>query len=424
MLLLLICLVFAGLRSVQFLRTYPTHTRLASGQRIFETRWVGTMANIAVPLKSDDQDHPDKSIDHENARQFGNTPVSCADCHGQRVLGTAGHAETNLIAYQVLPQQPMPPVNEGTVHYLASVSSFFAEFAEVKKSFQNRAARGAISHQRRLSFDNFCSIELFELNPPPLFGLGQIDQIADWAILSNGVKRTVPTILKNLRGKYQEQRIGRIRGAPGSRVGKFGCKGQSASLKDYLKTACAVEIGLFKILQLEDIPKMHRADTLPALHWQGNQLRDLDIFIRNLPRPRQRLPSNENARRTVTLGSQLFADIGCAACHTPNLGGVRGIYTDFRLYDFRPYEQRQNKAYKLMSPTEPRPYEWQTPPLWGVADSAPYMHDGRAQTLQEAIQFHLGDGEMSRTAYAQLPPEGQKAIIAFLKTLQAPLESG
>ena len=232
-LLLLLCLVFSGIKFVQLWRTYPTHARLAAGQRLFETRWVGTMANIAVPLKNDDQDHPDPSIDPTTPRHFGNTPVSCADCHADTLLGTGGHDETNLIAYQVLPQQLMPPVNEGTVHYLASVSSFFAEFAEVKKSFKNRAARGTTAHRRQLSFKDFCSIELFELNPPPLFGLGEIDQIADWAILSNGIKRTVPTILKNLRGNYQEQRIGRIRGAPGRRVGKFGCKGQSASLKDY-----------------------------------------------------------------------------------------------------------------------------------------------------------------------------------------------
>ena len=35
--------------------------------------------------------------------------------------------------------------------------------------------------------------------------------------------------------------------------------------------------------------------------------------------------------------------------------------------------------------------EWRTPPLWGVRDSAPYMHDGRAETLLEAISMHDGE---------------------------------
>ena len=38
----------------------------------------------------------------------------------------------------------------------------------------------------------------------------------------------------------------------------------------------------------------------------------------------------------------------------------------------------------------PQPGEWRTPPLWGVADSAPYMHDGRANTLSDAIELHGG----------------------------------
>jgi len=35
--------------------------------------------------------------------------------------------------------------------------------------------------------------------------------------------------------------------------------------------------------------------------------------------------------------------------------------------------------------------QWKTPALWGVADSAPYMHDGSAPTLRDAILKHGGD---------------------------------
>ena len=34
------------------------------------------------------------------------------------------------------------------------------------------------------------------------------------------------------------------------------------------------------------------------------------------------------------------------------------------------------------------------PPLWGVGSSAPYLHDGRAVTLTEAILWHRGEGEI------------------------------
>ena len=61
---------------------------------------------------------------------------------------------------------------------------------------------------------------------------------------------------------------------------------------------------------------------------------------------------------------------------------------------------------------EPKPSEWKTPPLWGVADSAPYLHDGRAATLEEAIRLHRGQGARSAERFAQLTPDEQAQLIA------------
>lgn len=71
---------------------------------------------------------------------------------------------------------------------------------------------------------------------------------------------------------------------------------------------------------------------------------------------------------------------------------------------------------------EPTNYnqEWRTPPLWGVADSAPYMHDGRAETLLEAIAVHEGEGAGTRDRFLQLPLVDRHAVVAFLETLVAP----
>lgn len=64
--------------------------------------------------------------------------------------------------------------------------------------------------------------------------------------------------------------------------------------------------------------------------------------------------------------------------------------------------------------------EWRTPPLWGVHDSAPYMHDGRAETLLEAITMHEGESEGTRDRFLALPLEDRQAVIEFLHTLVAP----
>ena len=66
------------------------------------------------------------------------------------------------------------------------------------------------------------------------------------------------------------------------------------------------------------------------------------------------------------------------------------------------------------------PSEWRTPPLWGVADSAPYLHDGRAATLAEAIKLHAGQAAPSANRFTGLSDVQQEELIAFLNTLQAP----
>src|SRR5262249_45831193 len=50
--------------------------------------------------------------------------------------------------------------------------------------------------------------------------------------------------------------------------------------------------------------------------------------------------------------------------------------------------------------------------------------DGRSPTLSDAILRHGGDGASVTRAYQGLSHEEQEAIIAFLKTLRAPRETG
>lgn len=67
--------------------------------------------------------------------------------------------------------------------------------------------------------------------------------------------------------------------------------------------------------------------------------------------------------------------------------------------------------------------EWRTPPLWsigltaGVSGGEAYLHDGRAQTLEEAILWHGGEGEQSKEAFRTMPAADRAALIKFLKSL-------
>ncbi|MDX1440551.1 MAG: di-heme oxidoredictase family protein, partial [Rubricoccaceae bacterium] len=68
--------------------------------------------------------------------------------------------------------------------------------------------------------------------------------------------------------------------------------------------------------------------------------------------------------------------------------------------------------------------EWRTPPLWGLGLAEPfqggrayYLHDGRATSLDEAIQFHGGEAAGTRAAFNALSEAEKAQIIAFLNSL-------
>jgi CxxC motif-containing protein (DUF1111 family) len=153
-----------------------------------------------------------------------------------------------------------------------------------------------------------------------------------------------------------------------------------------------------------------------------DQCNQITAFVASLPRPKE-VDDGQSAHD----GKKVFANIGCANCHTPDLGSVDGIYSDLLLHRMGQTLQGGG-SYGQPPPEDPnsKPHdgpladEWRTPPLWGVADSAPYMHDGRAKTLQEAIRFHGGQAASSAQRFAQLPVGEQVQLGAFLKSLRAP----
>jgi hypothetical protein len=76
------------------------------------------------------------------------------------------------------------------------------------------------------------------------------------------------------------------------------------------------------------------------------------------------------------------------------------------------------------------PDEFLTPELWGVGNTGPWLHDGRAGTLRAAILWHGEDdppaaggperseAQESRDAFAALPPDDQEALLTFLRSLR------
>ena len=149
------------------------------------------------------------------------------------------------------------------------------------------------------------------------------------------------------------------------------------------------------------------------------QLTAMVRFTASLPAPVEQT-TPKNAAQCAE-GKELFTTIGCAACHTPDLGNAKGIYSDLCLYTLEddPSTSYVDPIVPLPS-DEPLPSEWKTPPLWGVADSAPYMHDGSATTLRDAILAHGGSAKKVRQRFDALSEPGKKSVLAFLGSLKAP----
>jgi CxxC motif-containing protein (DUF1111 family) len=157
------------------------------------------------------------------------------------------------------------------------------------------------------------------------------------------------------------------------------------------------------------------------------QCDQITAFVASLDHPSERVPDDIKGQTDAAAGKKLFSTIGCADCHTPNLGSVEGIYSDLLLHRMSVEMVGTGAYYETVGPVPdtnpgdgPMASEWRTPPLWGVADSAPYMHDGRAETLEEAIKLHGGQAKQSARRFGELPVEEQRQLIAFLKTLRAP----
>lgn len=86
-------------------------------------------------------------------------------------------------------------------------------------------------------------------------------------------------------------------------------------------------------------------------------------------------------------------------------------YSDFRRHDMGEGLADPMDAYGFGESV------WPTRSLAGVGSTGPWLHDGRATTLSEAIMWHGGAAQSARDAFAALQESEQRDIIAFLDSL-------
>jgi hypothetical protein len=89
---------------------------------------------------------------------------------------------------------------------------------------------------------------------------------------------------------------------------------------------------------------------------------------------------------------------------------VRDIFTDFKRHDLGPGFHERNYDGTVRT-------RFLTTPLWGVASTPPYGHDGRSMTLTDVILRHGGEAQEARDLFAKLGHGARRHLLEFLSTL-------
>jgi hypothetical protein len=232
----------------------------------------------------------------------------------------------------------------------------------------------------------------------------------------------------------------------------FGRKGEFATVREFDVGAAAFHLGM-QATELVGTGVDEDQDGVVDELKEGD-LSALSIFNTTMNRPIESYRGTDERE-----GFALFNTIGCSDCHIPQLntetkklpykliGDNRSPFSDtfyesdlskyptsFKknnsggievslFSDLKNHDMGENLKESFSLATEKQNREFITARLWGVADTAPYLHDGRALTLDEAIKMHDNPGSeaaITGQMYKTLNAESQLKLIKFLNTLRTP----
>ena len=222
-----------------------------------------------------------------------------------------------------------------------------------------------------------------------------------------------------------------------ARIGRFGWKGQHASLVSFSADAYLNEMGITTPLFPEENTSNGRYvgsgsgyDPVADPEDDGVDVVAFADFMRST-----KAPPRGTITADVLAGEALFNKVGCDTCHTPSIttarpgakinGGVLTVpaalgnkiihpYSDFLLHDIGtgdgipvlPLPEYASTATQM-----------RTAPLWALRTRNRLMHDGLSLTKQDAIQRHAGQAAGVTKNYNALSDAEKSQLLAFLNSL-------
>jgi CxxC motif-containing protein (DUF1111 family) len=231
---------------------------------------------------------------------------------------------------------------------------------------------------------------------PQLFGAGLLARVPDSALPPSGSS-----------------------GPANTPRGRFGWQAASATLGQQTAIAMSREMGLTSQAIVHDdctsaqvACRSAPSGGTPEVSAEFMQaLLDFQTFLA--------VPRSKN---TADNAAAAFADLGCAACHRPQLpvegvDGIGGIaaYTDLSLHDLGTDLADRDVQGRTV------PTRFRTAPLWGLGHAArrplTLLHDGRARSIEEAILWHDGEAAAARERFEHLDAALRQRLLAWLAQL-------
>lgn len=269
---------------------------------------------------------------------------------------------------------------------------------------------------------------------PPLYGLGWLEKVDENQILQysdeqdhdkDGISGRPNWVLDIRSGE--------------KRLGRFGWKAEQPSLIQQVALALVEDIGITSTIYPRQncAPEQHRC--ISAVHGgneEGVEITDvklsmLESFVTHLRSAEGDFQGDKVQKKLLVNGEALFKKVGCASCHrlyfTVDQKRVYA-FSDLLLHDMGEgladqFQSANATAGELERARQGElSREWRTPPLWGMnrrfqKQPQYFLHDGRANSLIEAIAWHGGEATASREHFFQLSEEQQGLLKQFLKSL-------
>lgn len=222
-------------------------------------------------------------------------------------------------------------------------------------------------------------------------------------------------------------------------LGRFGHKAAMSSVREQNVHALFTDMGLSSSSQSLSNPQgdCTSEQSICTSLAHGEQARlgkgeapdtvvDLITFYtQNLALPARRNVSASD----VLAGKALFYNSGCARCHIPKYVTAKNVgqsemqfqliwpYTDLLLHDMGP------DLADYAGEGAANGLEWRTAPLWGIGlaqtvnPQTSFLHDGRAQTLLDAVLWHGGEAQASLDKVLSMNKGERSALVRFLESL-------